>query len=378
MNPKKRILSLLVVGASLSIGFVGCGGGGGGSSAPTTAVTKTGTFVDSPVEGLSYKTATLSGFTDNQGRFQYKDGETVTFKIGNLVIGSVIGANQITPLTLNGENDLNNISIKAAGLARLLQTLDNNTSGGAILFIPLVLKDLNISGLNLDADADLNTILARAQVKTGINYILKDSASAKAAMKVQIEATNTYPLISSMNYSASGTKYYMLRLLHESNVDLSHSGTNSFEVGMALGGTNLITIYNLHLNNITRHNGKLYAGTYIIKVRHDTSTNSTFTINYPTLLDQTTHTKLKNGTFSNSGVHYYSLHMPSSGQVDFSYNSGLAGSTYPAYISDTNLSLLNHLSGIMSLNAGDYVIYFDHGATDRTPNPLTITSIVLP
>jgi len=370
-------ITIMIIIAILSFG---CSGGSSGDTSSNSTVTNTGIFIDSPVQGLKYSTTTLSGYTDNKGHFNYKTGEAVDFFIGNLKLGSVTGANIITPLTLNGESDLNNISNKSAGLARILQTLDNNSSDGASLVIPDTLRDLNISGLNLDADADadLNTILARAQVKTGINYILKDAISAKSEMKKQIEASTTYPVISSLYNATTGTKFYLLRLIEESNIHMSLSGRNSYEVGLAIGSGNGITIYNLNLNIITKHNGKLYAGTYIIKVQHDNVKNSIFLVNYPSLADQTAHTKLKNGTFSSIGGKYYSLHMPSSSTVDFTYNSGLAGNSYPAYIYDTNLSLISHIGGTISLNTGDYVIFFDHGATDRTPNPLTVSSSVLP
>ncbi|WP_152183442.1 hypothetical protein [Sulfurimonas indica] len=354
--------------------FAGCGGGSGsGGSSSSAATTQTGTFIDAPVKGLRYETATFSGFTDYQGSFQYKSGEKVKFFLANLELGTVTGAKWITPLTLNGESDLNNISNKAIGLARILQTIDNNSSNGALLIVPDSLKDLNITGLNLDSDADLNTILAKAQIKTGINYMLKNAMDAQLEMKKQIQATTTYPLINTLENSGMGVTYYLLRLTEESNVLMHIYGRNSYEVGLTLGSGNGISIYDLDLNQVTEHNGKLYAGTYIIKVLHDDVVNSVFLINYPALIDQTAHTKLQNGIFNFNGEKFYSLHMQASGQVDFTYDSGLAGNSYPAYIYDTNLSLISHINGTISLDAGDYVVFFDHGAIDKSSNPLTVS-----
>jgi hypothetical protein len=41
----------------------------------------TGYFTDGPVQGLTYKTATQSGTTDNNGKFGYLTGAIVTFSV---------------------------------------------------------------------------------------------------------------------------------------------------------------------------------------------------------------------------------------------------------------------------------------------------------
>src|SRR3989339_90905 len=85
-----RLLLFLLAGL-LVLMVAACGGGGGGA-ASSGGSALSGVFVDAPVEGLEYSTATQSGSTGPDGRFYYKSGETVTFKIGKLVIGSAMGA----------------------------------------------------------------------------------------------------------------------------------------------------------------------------------------------------------------------------------------------------------------------------------------------
>ena len=63
------------------------GGGGGGSNG-----LRTGRFVDGPVSGLYYETATQAGQTDAQGTFEYRSGETVRFYVGDILIGEATGA----------------------------------------------------------------------------------------------------------------------------------------------------------------------------------------------------------------------------------------------------------------------------------------------
>ena len=70
MRLKNKLQYLLLVG--LSIIFIACGGG-----SSTTSSTSSGTFIDSKVIGLRYSTATQSGFTDINGAYKYKNGETI-------------------------------------------------------------------------------------------------------------------------------------------------------------------------------------------------------------------------------------------------------------------------------------------------------------
>ncbi|MCX8025678.1 MAG: hypothetical protein N3A60_10795, partial [Thermanaerothrix sp.] len=73
----------------------GCGGGTTGTG-PLRGV-----FVDAPVAGLEYVTSSgVSGKTDANGVFYYDPGDTVTFKIGNLTLGSAKGASQVTPVDI--------------------------------------------------------------------------------------------------------------------------------------------------------------------------------------------------------------------------------------------------------------------------------------
>ncbi len=85
--------------------LVGCGGGGGGSgdTAAATTSTSTATFIDSYVSGLEFESATQNGVTDTNGNFIYKEGESVTFHIGNLYLGSARPKDgKVTPLDIVG------------------------------------------------------------------------------------------------------------------------------------------------------------------------------------------------------------------------------------------------------------------------------------
>ncbi len=64
--------------------------------------TKKGVFLGGAVSGLHYETATQSGLTDEDGTFRYKSGETVTFSLGDVVLGSAPGARDLSPFDLVG------------------------------------------------------------------------------------------------------------------------------------------------------------------------------------------------------------------------------------------------------------------------------------
>ncbi len=125
---KKNTLLRALIAAGLTSGLVACGGGdssdsgGGENPTPPSGSELTGQFVDSPVGGLEY-TRSNSGteifLTNDNGEFNYQKDETVTFKVGQLTLGSTQGNALISPRDLaSGEG--------ATNVARVLQTLDDD------------------------------------------------------------------------------------------------------------------------------------------------------------------------------------------------------------------------------------------------------------
>ncbi|MGB0538404.1 MAG: carboxylesterase family protein [Alloalcanivorax venustensis] len=142
----------------LLLALVACGGDSdndhGGSSGPAT---RTGTFVDSPVAGLDYAgTDSASGVTNDAGEFRYRDGETLTFSIGDLPLGSAKGARQLTPLTITEGADSpedDSVSNKLV----LLQTLDQDgdlNNGIQISEAIRALVSENAAGIDFDQPTD--------------------------------------------------------------------------------------------------------------------------------------------------------------------------------------------------------------------------------
>jgi len=86
----------------------------------------TGVFLDSAVSGLSYQTDSLLGVTNELGEFEYREGENITFSIGDLVFPTVPAEETITPISLSPSRVIEDDA--AINIARLLQSLDNDNN----------------------------------------------------------------------------------------------------------------------------------------------------------------------------------------------------------------------------------------------------------
>ena len=121
---------------------------GGGDSAQASI---TGVFLDAPVEGLDYVAGTAAKASTNpKGEFTCKTGETVTFSVGGVALGSAACASLITPLTLTGLNDVKSDRVANRLLALQLLDEDSDPSNG-IKLTPAVKTAL--AGRTLDFSA---------------------------------------------------------------------------------------------------------------------------------------------------------------------------------------------------------------------------------
>ncbi|WP_417360684.1 hypothetical protein [Gallaecimonas pentaromativorans] len=113
-------------GLCLATLLTACGGSDGDDTPvsanppPTPApVVSVGVFVDSPVAGIGYRTASQEGTTNSAGEFAYVEGESVTFFLGDLALPTVPASGQVTPADIAGGDDTT-----ATNILQLLQTLD--------------------------------------------------------------------------------------------------------------------------------------------------------------------------------------------------------------------------------------------------------------
>ena len=96
---------------ALAVTLTACGGGGsssgGNGSTEPEAPSKTGVFTDSAVAGIQYQTqpGNKSGQTNAFGEYDYVEGDTVTFRIGDTQLPAVTATGRVTPADMADGND---------------------------------------------------------------------------------------------------------------------------------------------------------------------------------------------------------------------------------------------------------------------------------
>ena len=82
-----------------------------------------------PIVGLRYETPTASGVTNEKGEFKYRAGETVTFSVANMILGSAKAGPRLNLAQLVARVDGNIDKVRdpvLTNMARFVQTLDED------------------------------------------------------------------------------------------------------------------------------------------------------------------------------------------------------------------------------------------------------------
>ncbi len=168
------------------------GGGDTGGGGSTPGADSQGVFVDAPVAGLNYVTSSdITGITDSEGRYNYRAGDTVTFSIGGLDLGTVVAQGVVTPKTvaqaLTSENPANTEAV-ATNLLVLLQSLDADGDPDNGITFTADIRDAvaqNASSIDLTADehaftASIGTFVAAvaSEAQVPLTPVTRDDAVA--------------------------------------------------------------------------------------------------------------------------------------------------------------------------------------------------------
>jgi hypothetical protein len=166
-------------------------------------VIQDGQLVDAPVEGVRFESGTLSGVTGPNGEFQFEDGATVAFFIGDIPLGGAVpGKALVTPLDLVPGGNIDTPAV--INIARLLQSLDA-LPGDARITIPAQVRGLarrSNSGLNASIDAldfadDAAFVNAASQLVAtltpayGFTAVLVDAATARQHLQHSLLEVNS-------------------------------------------------------------------------------------------------------------------------------------------------------------------------------------------
>jgi hypothetical protein len=110
-----------------------------------------GTFVDSPVQGLDYYSASSSGVTAEDGHFMYQEGEMMTFAIGDVILGEAMAREVMTPMDFIDESErpFDVTHPVVTNMGRFLQSLDVDGNPENGIMISQDVKD-EVSGRMID------------------------------------------------------------------------------------------------------------------------------------------------------------------------------------------------------------------------------------
>ena len=130
--------SIAVAGLVACLSLAACSGGDSGGGVARVASPITGTFVDSPVNGLHYISVPSNptgGVTANGGQYQCVEGDTVTFDLGGRVLGNPQPCGeQVTVLSVFGATSITDIRVR--NLAQLFLTLSGIPAGSQPIELP--------------------------------------------------------------------------------------------------------------------------------------------------------------------------------------------------------------------------------------------------
>jgi len=142
-------------------------------------IIREGRLIDSPVEGVSYRSGPLAGVTGPDGGFHYQVGAPVRFSIGDIALGQAVeGKAIVTPLDLVPGGTLDTPAV--INIARLLQSLDA-LPGDARITIPATARAAAAAG--------------DAHVAGAIDFLdfADDTAFTNAAAQLVATLTAGYP-----------------------------------------------------------------------------------------------------------------------------------------------------------------------------------------
>jgi hypothetical protein len=182
------ITALALVGAAT---FIGCSGSGGSTDETATA-TLEGTFVDSAVDGLTYK-GNLNGVTSAGGHYSFKGTDRVEFLLGDkLKLGSLVPkTSNVSPLDFF-DGKLLVTDTKVQKLATLLQSLDSDgdaTNGITILPETVAILETLVAGL--DGGTDLESFDFTSLTVSELTALLQSVVDATSPVVIVDPDTNT-------------------------------------------------------------------------------------------------------------------------------------------------------------------------------------------
>lgn len=320
-----RKLVILGLSALLSA----CGGGGGSGGVSSIASTATGYFKDSNTQGVRYVSGGQSGVTGVDGSFTYEVGNSVTFSVGNVPLGTIAaGQSIVTPVDLFSNGTTSSQPVQ--NLTRFLMMLDSdgNPANGIQISQAVQTTASSWSAVNFNQ--------TEAAFTTAVNSIVTAASTADSI-------THTLPTATVAQAHVEGT----LRCARSGGFKGTYSGGDSGKFGVLIdAGTGYVT--GLGYSNALSNSFSI-TGTTAVSLDQNAgftsgvaSTGATYNgrLTTPATVSGTWNNSTLSGTFSGSRV---------GGMLNAKYrftgkfqNSGLT--TYGLYTFDIDAS--NNVTGL--------------------------------
>jgi len=246
------------VAAALVLG--GCLGDSSGDSAPTAttpASPSTGILSDSYVKGVAYTTSSgLSGSTGTNGEFSYAAGDTVTFKIGSVTLGSI----KMDSAALGSEGG--KLVVRPKDLAGVVEETDEKSLAVAQLIQTAAAA--NPADVRIDVSANAAKFTTAATVD-GLDKVKTLTAAAGltpvALQKVSEHLLNAPASVKSVEFTATDVTG-----LSDANRAIAYT-TSSAKVTYADGTTKTFPLSFVNLFNNT-DTGKTADGSAAAAIRN--------------------------------------------------------------------------------------------------------------
>jgi hypothetical protein len=206
MMSRKRMIQMVAL--LITAMLFACSGGSGSSdtSSPTAA---TGVFKDSNVSGLQYTTSSgQSGVTDASGHYSYMTGDTVTFSVGGVTLGSTTASGVVTPVDLVAGGSSSSTGV--LNIVRFLMMLDGNGNPDDGIAISTEVQtaagawaDLDFT--NPDFDTNAASLITECQTADGGAHLLPDATTAQNHLEGSLRCAYSGAFRGTFSGSDSGT-----------------------------------------------------------------------------------------------------------------------------------------------------------------------------
>jgi hypothetical protein len=260
--------------------------------APSQAINSkyigTGYFIDSAVEGISYRSGKISGITTADGKFQYDNtpqstyNTDISFSIGNIKLGTIqtkdINADKkLFPSEILNLDRNNTSDEKLIAMIRLLQTLDEDddpTNG--ITISSQTNNKLEQSSIDFNTDINITNINDKIESIFSKQLILPTQARLHYENSINEVLINKIDTVGALAPSILNPIY----ITNQNSITISLIGESNTTVYIDNNSTNQTIDENITLNMSTQDGNK----TFIIQL-HDSNNNKGDILKYTILKD---------------------------------------------------------------------------------------------